>query len=102
PFLPRLLATPGGVSPCHFVAVMISASVAPLARFISAITSAFLLARSPLGLVACFLAGPGFFAGLPFLAGVRFVFGWGTSGVDAFFSASVAVFISFPLTGLRS
>ena len=37
---------------------MISASVAPLARFSSAITSAFLLARSVLGLLARFLHAP--------------------------------------------
>jgi hypothetical protein len=59
---------------------MISANVAPLARFIIAITSAFLLARSALGLVADFLARPAFFAGLVFLAGARFVFGCGTLG----------------------
>jgi hypothetical protein len=53
---------------------MISASVAPLARFIIAITSAFLLARSALGLVTGFLARPAFFAGLALLAVTRFVF----------------------------
>src|SRR5450432_4148295 len=47
---------------CQPVAFMISASVAPLARCISAITSAFLLARAA------------FFTGLAFLAGVRFAF----------------------------
>jgi hypothetical protein len=38
---------------------------------------------------------PAFFAGLAFLADVRFVFACGTSGADAFFSDSVAVFIRF-------
>jgi len=47
---------------------MISGSVAPLARFIMAITSALLLVRSRLGLAATFLARPAFFAGLAFLA----------------------------------
>ena len=81
---------------------MISASVAPLARFISAITSAFLLARSAFGLPACFFARAAFVADLAFLAGARLAFGCGTSGADAFFSDSVVVFISFLLTGLRS
>src|SRR5580692_11138144 len=97
-----MLTKPRTVCACHSVAAMISASVAPLARFIIAITSAFLLARSALGLLAGFQARPAFFAGLAFLAGVRFVFGCGTSGAGAFFSDSVAVFISFLLTGLRS
>jgi hypothetical protein len=39
---------------------------------------------------------------LAFLAGVRFVFGWGASGADAFFSNSVVLLIAFLLTGLRS
>jgi hypothetical protein len=62
-----------------------------LARFISAMTSAFLLMRSALALPAAFLARAAFFAGLAFL--VRF--GFGTSGADAFLSDSVAVFILF-------
>jgi hypothetical protein len=40
------------VRPCHLVAAMISASVAPLARFIMAMTSAFLIARSAFDLLA--------------------------------------------------
>ncbi len=47
---------------------MISASVAPLARFIIAITSAFLLVRSVFGLLAPFLPPSAFFAALAFLA----------------------------------
>jgi hypothetical protein len=43
----------------------------------------------------------GFLAAVAFFVGVGFVFGCGTSGADAFFSDSVAVFISFLLTGLR-
>jgi hypothetical protein len=58
-------------------------------------TSAFLLARSALGLLAGFRARPAFFAGLVFLAVARFDFDCGTSGADAFFSDSVEVFICF-------
>src|SRR5271170_3811796 len=75
PLLPRMLTKPRTVCACHFVAAMISASVAPLARFISAITSAFLLARSALGLLAGFPARAAFFGGLAFLAIARFPFG---------------------------
>jgi len=63
---------------------MISASDAPLAPFIIAITSAFLLAQSVFGYLDGFLARPVFFAGLDLLEGVRFVFGCGTSGADTF------------------
>lgn len=65
-----------------------------------AVTSAILLARSAFGLLGGFFARIDFLAGLALL--VRFVFGRGTSGADAFFSDSVAGFISFLLTGLRS
>jgi hypothetical protein len=81
---------------------MISASVAPFARFIIAITSAFLLARSALDLLAGFRARPAFFADLTFLANVRFVFGCGTSGADAFSEFNRDVHFRFSLTGLRS
>jgi len=54
PLLPRMLTKPRTVCGCQPVAFIISASVAPLARFISAITSAFLLARSVFGLAAFF------------------------------------------------
>jgi hypothetical protein len=83
PLLPRMQIKPRTVSACHFVAAMISASVAPLARFIIAITSAFLLARSALGLLAGFLVRD-FFAAVAFLAGARLAFGCGTSGADPF------------------
>ena len=46
PLLPRMLTKPRTVCACQPVVSMISASVAPLARFIIAITSAFLLTRS--------------------------------------------------------
>jgi len=55
---------------CQPVAFMISGNVAPFARFIMAMTSAFLLVRSALGLLADCLARPGFFAGLAFLVGL--------------------------------
>src|ERR1035438_6680723 len=82
---------------------MISASVAPLARFISAMTSAFLLARSALGLLDGFLARPAFFAGL-ILAAVRLAFACVAPGSGVVvFSVSIAfVFIVLLLTGLRS
>ena len=50
PFFPRMLTKPRTVCACQPVAFMISVRVAHLARFISAITSAFLLTRSALGL----------------------------------------------------
>src|ERR1035438_3260037 len=94
PLLPRMLTNPRTVCACHSVAAMISASVAPLARFIRAMTSAFLFARSVFGLLAGFFAPAGFLAGLAFL--VRFVFGCEGSGADGFFSHSaVVVFIRF-------
>jgi hypothetical protein len=43
---------------------MISGNVAPFARFIIAITSAFLLVRLAFGLLVAFLAFPAFLAGL--------------------------------------
>src|SRR5579863_5672925 len=97
-----MLTKPRTVCACHSVAAIISARVAPLARFIIAMTSAFLFGRSAFGLLARFLARPAFFAALAFLVGARFVFGGGASAPDAFFSDSVVVFISFLLTGLRS
>ena len=45
PLLPRMLTKPRTVCFCQPVASMISARVAPLARFIIAITSAFLFVR---------------------------------------------------------
>jgi hypothetical protein len=52
------------------VMAMISANVAPLTRFIRAITSAFLLLRSSL-VAARFLARPACFAALALFAGLR-------------------------------
>ncbi len=49
---------------------MISGSVAPLARFVIAMTSAFLFARSALGLLTAFLARPAF-ADFGFLLALR-------------------------------
>jgi hypothetical protein len=54
------------------VALMISGNVAPAARFISAMTLAFLLARSDFGLPAAILARGAVFAGLAFLVAWRF------------------------------
>jgi hypothetical protein len=96
--LPTLAAQDADEAPnvcgCQPVAFMISASVTPLARFISAITSAFLFARSAVGLQAGILARTAFFTGL------RLPFGCDTSAAAAFFSDSIVVFISFLLTGL--
>ena len=58
PLLPRMLTKPRTVCARHLVAAMISGNVAPLLRFIIAMTSAFLLGRSALGLLAAFLALP--------------------------------------------
>jgi hypothetical protein len=89
---------------CQPVAFMISASVTPLARFIIAITSAFLLVRSAFGLAAAFLARPTFFAGLAFLLALRAPLGFAVSGPGLLmFSESIAFsLIVFSLTGLRS
>src|SRR5271167_2890249 len=57
PLLAGILMKPRTVSACHSLAAMIFANVAPLARFIIAITSALLPARS----------GAAFFAGLDFI-----------------------------------
>jgi len=56
------------------VAFIISANDAPLARFIKAITSAFLLVRSVFA-PAVLLVRPGFFCALAFLVGLRSPFG---------------------------
>jgi hypothetical protein len=70
---------------------MISANVTPFARFIIAITSAFLLVPSAFGLAAGFLAGPAFFAGLAFLPALRAPFGFAVSGAALLmFSLSIA------------
>src|SRR5438552_1049889 len=63
--LPSRLTKPRTVCACQPVASLIWASVTPLARFIIAITSAFLLLRSPCSRV--------FFAGtLPFFGALDF------------------------------
>src|SRR5579864_1801294 len=101
PLLPRMLTKPRTVCGCQPVAFMISASVAPLARFIIAMTSAFLFVRSALGLVAAFLARAAFFGDLGFLPGLRSGFTAAGSGVA--FTESIALsLIEFSLTGLRS
>src|SRR5260370_40359030 len=69
---------------------MISGNVAPLARFIMAITSAFLLVRSALGLLDAFFVRPAFFAGLAFLPALREPFGFAVSGAGFPFSLSSA------------
>src|SRR5260370_38184954 len=69
---------------------MISGNVAPLARFIMAITSAFLLVRSALGLLDAFFVRPAFFAGLAFLPALREPFGFAVSGAGLPFSLSIA------------
>src|ERR1035438_2499892 len=75
-----MLMNPRTVCACQLVTSMISAKVAPLARCIIAITSAFLLARSAVDLRAAFLAGATFFAALAFLAGLRPPLGFPASG----------------------
>jgi hypothetical protein len=56
PLLPRILTKPRTVCPCQPVVAMISASAAPLTRFSSALTWAFLFARSALDLPPAFFA----------------------------------------------
>ena len=62
---------------CQPVAFIISANVAPLARLMRAITSAFLLERSAMGLGA--FVGLAFFASLAFLPDFPFGFGCSAS-----------------------
>ena len=83
------------------VAFMISANVAPFARFISAMTSAFLLARSSVyWRRPCALA---FFAGLAFFAALRLLSGVRPGRRLAWFSQSRLIRAHrFLLTGLRS
>src|SRR5271166_1932817 len=97
-----MLAKPRTVWACHLVAAMNSASVAPLARFISVITSAFLLTRSAFGLLAGILARPSFFVSLAFLAAVRLPFPLrsGRFGYRRFLRIDwVRVHFTPPLTG---
>ena len=80
---------------------MISGSVTPLARFIMAITSAFLLARSAFGLPTGFLARPAFFPGFAFL-GLRGLLVAGASVGDVLVFSESIVLICFSLPRLRS
>jgi hypothetical protein len=73
----------------------------PLARFIMAITSAFLLARSAFGLLAGFSGLSGLLRRLGSLGRARLLFGCDTSGDAPFFSDSNRGVHSFLLTGLR-
>src|SRR5579864_267660 len=103
PLLPRMLTKPRTVCGSHPVAFTISASVAPLARFIIAMTSAFLLVRSAFGLLAGFLAACAFFEDFAFLA-LRAPLDLAVSGAGLLMlSLSIAFsLIGFSLTGLRS
>jgi hypothetical protein len=95
PLPPRMLTKPRTVCGCQRVAFMISASVAPLVRFIIAITSPSLLARSALGLLAGFLARPTFFAG--FLLAVRLPFAFWAFVSGVFAASIVFVLVVFLL-----
>src|SRR5258706_12473611 len=98
-----MLTNPRTVCACQLVAAMISASVAPFARFILAITSALLLVASDFDLPAAFFAGVAFFAALAFLAGLRLALGCAASGVCLLmFSESFVLMLVSPLTALRS
>src|ERR1700737_2297309 len=99
-----MLTNPRTVCGCQPVAFMISANVTPLARFIMAITSAFLLVRSALDLPAAFLARAAFFAGFAFLA-LRSRFGFAAVGSGLLPPVAKPIafsLIGFSLTGLRS
>jgi len=91
-----MLTKPRTVWACQPVAAMISANVAPLARFIKATTSAFLLVGSAFGLPADFLADLGFFVPLAFLAGLFPLLGvTPASSVPAAVSESIALLMRF-------
>jgi hypothetical protein len=72
-----------------------------LARFISGNRLDFFIRAGRLWLSVGHPQTPRFLCWLGFLGG-RFVFGCGNSGADAFFSESVAVLISFLLTGFAA
>jgi hypothetical protein len=76
PLLPKMLTKPRTVCFCQPVASMISGRVAPLARCIMAMTSAFLFVLSAAGLQAAVLAAFTFFAGLACLVAFAFVAGF--------------------------
>ena len=86
PLLPKMLTKPRTVCGCHLVMDMISASVAPLARFIMVITSAFLWVPSVFGFADGFLARRAFFAALAVFPAFRAPLG---------FAASVAGLLMF-------
>ncbi len=79
----------------HGVLLPISANVAPLARFINAMTSAFLFLPSACGLLAAFIDLRAFFAGLAFLEVARLPFGCGAPGsCVVIFSVSIVLIVS--------
>ncbi|HTR39042.1 MAG TPA: hypothetical protein VMH80_24365 [Bryobacteraceae bacterium] len=90
-----MLTKPRTVWACQPVAAMISADVAPLARFIKATTPAFLLARSSFGLPTAFLAGLVFFAGLFFFVALGLRFGLAGSGCAAALFSIESLIICF-------
>src|SRR5258708_5681164 len=100
-----MLTKPRTVCFCQPVASTISARVTPLARFIIAMTSAFLFVRSAADLAAAFLASLALFVGLAFfvlfaffagfapLAFFGLVSGWlGFASAAGVFSASGVTF----------
>ena len=82
-----MLTKPRTVCFCHWVASIISPSVAPFARFIIAITSAFLLQLSGFGLSVGFWGTVAFLALLAAaLACLRPLLGFSASGVGSLLS----------------
>src|SRR5882757_9060303 len=85
-----MLTKPRTVCACQLVDFIISANVAPLARFIIAMTSAFLLVPSDFGLPAAF------FAPLAFLAALRRTLGCASvTGLLMFSESIVLIVFSF-------
>jgi hypothetical protein len=80
PLLPRMLTKPRTMCGCQPTSVHDLGKRRALRALHMAITSAFLLVRSPLGLAATFLARLAFFAGLAFLAALRAPLGFAVSG----------------------
>src|ERR1700676_2947327 len=88
--------TPLTVCFCQPVASIISGSVAPFARFIIAMTSAFLLLRSAES--PAFLVGFAFFVALVFFAGFapfRAFVGFGASGFSLAWPLAASGWIAF-------
>src|SRR5215471_12645912 len=103
--LAQTLTKPRRVCGYQPVTLMISGRVAPFARFIMAMTSAFLLPRSAFGWPTVGLfARPAFFAGLAFLASFLLPLAGvaAGSGLPAFVESIVFVLICFSLPRLRS